>query len=51
MSNHRLSGEENTISGGIDVVIVSPPPPEAKRKSSLEINPSSISSRKLVLDD
>jgi hypothetical protein len=51
MSNRRLSGEENTISGGIDVVIVSPPPPEAKRKSSLEINPSSISSTKLVLDD
>jgi hypothetical protein len=47
MSKHRLSEEGNPISSGIDVVVVSPPSPEAKRKSSLEINPSSISSRQL----
>jgi hypothetical protein len=33
------------------LVVVSPPSPKAKSKSSVETNPSSISSRQLVLDD
>jgi hypothetical protein len=45
MSKRRLSKEGNTISNGIDVDIVSPPSPEAKRNISLEKNPSIISSR------
>jgi hypothetical protein len=51
MSKRRLSEEGNPISSGIDVAIVSPPSPEEKCKSSLERNPSSISSRQLVVDD
>jgi hypothetical protein len=51
MSKHRISEEGNTISSGIDAIIVSPPSLEEKRKSSLERNPYSISSRQLVLDD
>jgi hypothetical protein len=34
----------------IYVIVVSPPSPESKRKSSLERNPSGISSRQIVVD-
>jgi hypothetical protein len=50
ISKRRILEEGNLISSGIDVSIVSPPSPEAKNKSSLERNPASISSRR-VLDD
>ena len=50
MSMHRLSEEGNPISIRIDVVVVSPPSPKEKYNGSLEINPSGISSRQLVVD-
>jgi hypothetical protein len=51
MPKRRLLEEGNPISSGIDVAIISPPSPKEKRKSSLERNSSSISSRNLLLDD
>jgi hypothetical protein len=51
MSKHRISEESNTISNRIDVIVVSPPSPQEKHKSLVETNPSSISSRHLVVDD
>jgi hypothetical protein len=41
----------NPISNIIDVAIVYPPSPEENHKSSLKRNPSSISSRIIVVDD
>jgi hypothetical protein len=43
MSKCRLLEEGNPISRGIDVVIVSPPSPQAKCKSSLQKNTNNIS--------
>jgi hypothetical protein len=40
MSKCRLSEEANPISSGIDVVVVSPPSPQEKHRSSVETNPS-----------
>jgi hypothetical protein len=51
MSKHRLLEEANPIYSGIDVVVVSPPSPQEKRRNSVETNPSSISSRQLVVDE
>jgi hypothetical protein len=51
MSKHMISEEGNPISSGIDVVVVSPPSPEAKHKSSVETNPISISLRQVIVDD
>jgi hypothetical protein len=51
MSKHRLSEEGNPISSRIDVIVVSPPSPQEKCRSSVETNPCSISSRQLVVDD
>jgi hypothetical protein len=51
MSKHRILEEGNPISSGIDVVVVSPPSPQAKHRSLVETNPSNISSRQLVMDD
>jgi hypothetical protein len=39
MSKHRISEEGNPISSGIDVVVVSPPSPQEKCRSSVETNP------------
>jgi len=46
-----LLKEGNPISSGLDVVFFSRPSLEKTDKSSLERNPSSISSIQLVLDD
>ena len=51
MSKSRLSEEGNPISSRIDDVVVSPPSPQAKWRSSINTNPSNISSRKHVVDD
>jgi hypothetical protein len=51
MSKCRLSEEGNPICSEIDNNIISPLSLEEKHKSSLERNSSSISSRKIVLDD
>jgi hypothetical protein len=51
MSKRRISHQGNPISSRIDATIVSPPSLEAKRKSSLEINPNNISSRQNFVDD
>ena len=51
MSKNRLSHEGNPISRGIYAANVSPPSPEEKHKSSLEINPNNISLRKLFVDE
>ena len=51
MLKRRLSKEGNIISSGINVDVVSPPSPQAKHMSSIETNPSSISSRKIIVDD
>jgi len=45
MLKHRLSEEGNPISRRIDPIVVSPPSPQAKRRSLVETNPCSISSR------
>jgi hypothetical protein len=51
MSKHMLSKEANPISSRIDVIFVSPPSPQAKWRSSVDTNPSNISSRQLFVDD
>jgi hypothetical protein len=51
MSKRRLSEEGNPISSVVDVVVVSPPSPQAKCMSSLDTNSCNISSRQLVVDD
>jgi hypothetical protein len=51
MSKNRLSHEGNPISRAIYAANVSPPSPEEKHKSSLEINPNNISLRKLFVDE
>jgi hypothetical protein len=51
MSKCRFSEEGNRISSRIDVIVVSPPKPQAMRRISVETNLISISSRKIVVDD
>jgi hypothetical protein len=42
MSKHRLLKEGNPISMGTDVIVVSPPSLQEKRRSSVEANPCNI---------